>query len=272
MTCHNSRRGLRNDSTFDDHYGTSEATRAPHGSAQTDVVMGESAYLMTVGIRGSHSWVEDSCAACHMVETPPPDDLSYNGGGTNHTFYAGIDICGNCHGPSVNGETIQATTHILLEDLKELIEEGLLALIAEQTGLGYLVDLNGDIQIADAAEIAAIDFGEYRGRQSMTVTLTDMSVWGPYRMSDIDVLQPDDPNPPIILGLLYDFASQELIKSGWNYGLVHNDGSGGIHNPSFAFGAIVAGIEALDPAAAAAIQAPWWVDDVSLPAKFDFNR
>ncbi|MHC4318586.1 MAG: carboxypeptidase-like regulatory domain-containing protein, partial [Planctomycetota bacterium] len=30
MTCHNSRRGLRNDSTFDDYYGTSEAARAPH--------------------------------------------------------------------------------------------------------------------------------------------------------------------------------------------------------------------------------------------------
>ena len=272
MTCHNSRRGLRDDSTFDDHYGTSEATRAPHGSAQTDVVMGQSAYLMEVGIRGNHSMVTDSCTSCHMVETPPPDDLAYNGSGTNHTFYASIDVCSSCHGPSINGETIQATTHILLEDLKELVEEGLLALIAEQTGLGYLVDLNGDIQIADAAEIAAIDFGEYRGRQSMTVTLTDMSVWGPYRMSDVDVLQPDDPNPPIILGLLYDFASQELIKSGWNYGLIHNDGSGGIHNPTFAFATLVAGIEALDPAAAAAIQAPWWVEDMPKPAPGNFAR
>jgi hypothetical protein len=97
------------------------------------------------------------------------------------------------------------------------------------------------------------------------VTFTDLAVLGPYRVSDIDVLQPDDPNPPILLGILYDFASQELIKSGWNYGLIHNDGSGGIHNPTFAFATLVAGIEALEPGAGAAIQIPWWVDEVQLP-------
>jgi hypothetical protein len=267
MTCHNSRRGLRNDSTFDDYYGTSEAARAPHGSAQADVVMGENAYLVEVdaylvevGIRGNHSLVTDSCTNCHMEQTPPPDDLSYNGGGTNHTFYARTDICGNCHGPSINAEVIQATTHILLEDLADLVEQGLYDLIAEQIGLGYVIDLNGETQITDPADILEIVFGEYRGRQSMTITFVGDVTMGPYRMSDVDVLQPDDPNPPIVLGQLYDFADPLLIKAGWNYGLIH-----GIHNPSYAFGVLVAGIEALDPPGAAAIQRPWWVEEVYVP-------
>jgi hypothetical protein len=265
MTCHNSRRGLRNDSTFDDYYGTSEAARAPHGSAQTDVVMGENAYLVEVGIRGNHSLVSDSCTNCHMEATPPPDDLSYNSGGTNHTFYARTDICGNCHGPSINAEVIQATTHILLEDLQDLVEQGLYDLIAEQIGLGYIIDLNGETQITDPADILEIVFGEYRGRQSMTITFVGDVTMGPYRMSDVDVLQPNDPDPPIVLGQLYDFADPLLIKAGWNYGLIHNDGSGGIHNPSYAFGVLVAGIEALAPPGVAAIERPWWVDDIYLP-------
>ncbi|MHC4422674.1 MAG: hypothetical protein ACYS1E_19075, partial [Planctomycetota bacterium] len=202
-----SRRGLRNDSTFDDYYGTSEAARAPHGSAQTDVVMGENAYLVEVGIRGNHSLVTDSCTNCHMEQTPPPDDLSYNGGGTNHTFYARTDICGNCHGPSINAEVIQATTHILLEDLADLVEQGLYDLIAEQIGLGYVIDLNGETQITDPADILEIVFGEYRGRQSMTITFVGDVTMGPYRMSDVDVLQPDDPNPPIVLGQLLELRA-----------------------------------------------------------------
>mgnify|MGYP003572230004 CR=1 FL=1 len=220
---------------------------------------------------GSERDVPD-CATCHMVETPPPDDLSYNQGGTNHTFYASIDVCSSCHGPSVSGETIQATTHILLDNLAELIETGLYDLIAEQTGLGNIVDLDGDRLITDAAEITAIEFGEYRGRQSITVTFTDLSVLGPYRLPDVDVLQPDDPNPPILLGALYEFASDELLKAGWNHGLVHNDGSGGVHNPSFAWGVLATSIETLDPQAGAALRIPSWVDAAYLPPVFSGAR
>jgi mono/diheme cytochrome c family protein len=272
MTCHNSRRGLRNDSTFDDYYGTSAAAQAPHGSAQADVVMGENAYLVEVGIRGNHSTVEDSCAACHMVETPPPADLSYDQGGTNHTFYASIDVCSSCHGPSVSGETIQATTNILLEDLQAAIEQGLYDLIAEQTGLGRIIDLDGDAQITDPSEIVDIVFGESRGQQAMTVTFAGDVTMGPYAMTAVDVLQPDDPNPPVVVGQLYDVAAPELVKAGWNYWLIENDGSGGVHNPSYAFGVLVAGIQALDPAGAAAILPPSWVDPVYLPAGADGTR
>jgi len=53
--------------------------------------MGENAYFVDVGIRGSHSLVEDSCVNCHMEKTPPPDLLSYELGGSNHTFYPSPD-------------------------------------------------------------------------------------------------------------------------------------------------------------------------------------
>ena len=73
-------------------------------------------------------------------------------------------------------------------------------------------------------------------------------------MSDVDVLD----GSLVLLGQLYDFADPNLIKAGWNWGLIHNDGSGGIHNPSFAFAALTSGIEVLDPSASPA--APWWLN------------
>jgi hypothetical protein len=228
MTCHNTRRGLRNDDTFDDYYLTSEAARAPHGGAQGDVIMGQNAYLVEVGNRGKHSNLEDTCVDCHMEATPPPDDLAYNQGGTNHTFYARNDICGECHGFE-SGEEFQAGFEGQMDDLQALIEEGLYNLMSDQIDAGGAIDLNGDALITDIGDVSGIEFGETRGRQAMTVILGNGESVGPTRMTDIDVVP--------AMGdsfALYDAADPILIKSGWNWNLFHNDGSHGVHNPSFA--------------------------------------
>ncbi|MHC4415600.1 MAG: carboxypeptidase-like regulatory domain-containing protein [Planctomycetota bacterium] len=264
MTCHNSRRGLRNDATFPDHYQTPEAARSPHGPAQTDVLMGENAYLVTVGFRGNHSFLTDTCANCHMVQTPPPDDLSYNQGGTNHTFYASTEICAECHGLGFDPDVIQSGVQDLLDMLQGLIEEGLLDLIEAQTDLGYVIDLNGEMQITDAADVMEIVFGEFRGRHSMTVTFMSGQTFGPYRMNDIDVIDPNNPDPP--LGELYDFAVPNLIKAGWNWLLIHNDGSTGLHNPTYSFNVLAAALEGLDaPPLQAVDWAQWRGNDSSSP-------
>ena len=244
MTCHNSRRGLRNDANFDSFYKTSEAARAPHGSAQTDVLMGQNAYLLDVGTRGNHSFVTDTCVNCHMEQTPPPDILSYNQGGTNHTFFAGVDICAGCHGVAFDAEGVQSGVQGSLDDLQGLIEAALLDLIAEQIALGRTIDLPGEAVIVDAADIKEIVFGETRGRQAMAVTFMDGTSVGLTRMTDVDVLDALS----AVLGDLYFFAEPALIKAGWNWNLINNDGSLGIHNPSFASEALQNAIIALDAA------------------------
>src|SRR6266498_1414532 len=93
MTCHNGRRGLRDDN----NYVASDATRAPHEGPQADIVMGQNLYFTKVGTPGFHSMVEDSCVNCHMEKTAPPSALSLPGVGTNHTFYADKTICSKCH-------------------------------------------------------------------------------------------------------------------------------------------------------------------------------
>jgi hypothetical protein len=240
MTCHNSRRGQRDDTTFDTHYGTSEASRGPHGSAQADVLMGQNAYLVTTGVRGNHSFLTDSCTNCHMVQTPPPDQLAYNGGGTNHTFYASTTICAECHGDGFEAESIQMGVQDTLDILQLEIEDALVALFDEQIGLGNTIDLNGQASITDVGDIDEITFTEYRGRQAFSIVLNG-APYGPFRVNDVDVVAAD----LTVLGAIYDFADPALVKGGWNWGLVHNDGSLGIHNPTYSYDVLTAAIEAL---------------------------
>ncbi|NIM00326.1 MAG: hypothetical protein GTO30_05875 [Acidobacteria bacterium] len=240
MTCHNSRRGLRNDSVWD-AFSSAEKARAPHGSAQTDMLVGQNAYFVAVDSPGGHAGLEDACVACHMESTPPPDILSYNQGGTNHTFFADRDICSDCHSPHLDPDDAQGAIQHLLDVVQDLLEDEYLALIDETINGGYTVDLNGDAVIVDAADIAEIQFGEYRGRQALTVVFNDSTVSGPHRIPDIDVVD----SAMAVVDTLAAVADDDLLKSGWNWALVHNDGSRGVHNPFFANGVLIEARNAL---------------------------
>jgi formate-dependent nitrite reductase cytochrome c552 subunit len=184
-------------------------------------------YDFPEGLPGSHASLEDACATCHMEATDPPGDLAYLLGGTNHTFFASDEICSECHGFSA--DAVQVPIGAKLGTLQDLIEDALLDLIEQLTSAGNTIDLNGQAIITDADEIQEIVFGETRGRQAMTVTFTDGTTVGPIGVSNVDVLDDGE-----VIGELYDFADPRLIKSGWNWNLVNNDGSKGVHNPKFA--------------------------------------
>jgi len=240
ITCHNTRRGLRNDSNFT----RNDAARAPHLGAQGDVLMGQNAYFVEVNKRSFHSRVEDACVACHMEKTPPPADLSYNQGGTNHTFYASKTICSQCHSV-VKAEDVQGPFEEKMAELKASIEESLLRLIEEQISLGKTIDLGGDATISDASTIASIDFEETHGRQGMAVTFTDSSTVGPVALSSVTA-QSTVGGPAVGL---YDLCDASLPKAGWNYNLLHSDSSEGVHNPSWTAAVLEASLTALKNAA-----------------------
>jgi len=278
MTCHNSRRGLRNDATFD----PADGSRAPHPPTQADNLEGQNAYLVEVPSPGSHAGLKDTCATCHMEETDPPDDLAYNQGGTNHTFYASPEICSECHA-SINAEDVQGPVETLLEELQGDIEGAWLALITELTNGskkkdGKIVNLNDEAIISsrNIGDIQEIVFGETRGRQALTVVFTDGTEIGPIGVNSIDVVEqvtlchkekntlslnasaaqahlrhgdtlgacPGD-DAGSSLGTLDNYASPELLKAGWNWLLVEHDGSKGVHNPFFALDVLIASIDAL---------------------------
>jgi uncharacterized protein (TIGR03382 family) len=247
MTCHNTRRGLRNDSTWDQTLVDGDEIRAPHGGAQADVLMGENAYLVEVGNRGKHSIttdadpeknVEHTCVTCHMEKTPPPDDLAYNQSGTNHTFFASPEACLDCHG--FTADEIQGPVQEKLDLLQEKQEQALLDLITDLTLAGNKISMDGEILITDAATIEDLVFGEASGRQAIMVTVNSVD-YGLMRVDRVKVVGADD----MERGHLYDFAWEAIPKAGWNWALVHHDGSTGAHNNAYINDVLDASMDAL---------------------------
>ena len=221
MACHNGRRGLKDDQHFD----IAQAARAPHVGPQADVIMGRNMYFTTVGTRGNHANIEDVCVTCHMESTPPPADLSYNLGGTNHTFYAKAEICQKCHS-SITLESVQGPVEHKMEALKEKIETALETVMVAQMRAGNAITLGGG-RIQMPSELRTIEFTESHGQQAIDVTLANGTILHD-TMGNVKVAPPAGAAKAI-----YAVADPALAKAGWNYFMAHSDKSKGAHNPAF---------------------------------------
>lgn len=218
MTCHNSRAGTpRNDATWAS-LDTAQKTESPHHGVQADLVMGQNMYFTgNVPVPGNHANIEDVCVTCHMDATQPPDILSYNQAGTNHTFAADPGICVDCHGAA--GETLadQVDNEITgyMDDLKSELGAGWMRLLADN----YPVDVGGTCGVADGSDpITAVEwvYGGYLGttRLNITVNGTTCSNLNPSSVS-VGAGSAQD------LGLATNTGA--LYKAAWNYGLNFED-------------------------------------------------
>ena len=243
ITCHNSRRGLYNDA-FADSIAFEEGS-APHGSSQGDVMMSQNAFFVAVGARGAHSFIEDTCAGCHMEKPPPPELLSYNLGGTNHTFFASIDICSDCH-TSIDGKSLQAATKsevdALIDETETAITDLMNALlVTNAVTLTEAEDDTGatvtDIAIAMGTTVSIDNFGESHGRQAMDLTVDP---GGPAEATYHVQLRRVELGVPASGNNLFATYNEGVValKAGWNILLIENDGSFGVHNPSFSNGVL----------------------------------
>ena len=222
MTCHNGRRGLKNDSTFK----LSEASRAPHVGPQTDVLMGQNMYMVPVGAAGSHGKIENSCVICHMHETEAPSQLYTQDVGLNHTFFANPEICGECH-TKITLESVQGPVEAKMENLKHEIETYLEYVMQAQIRGGNQIDVGGT-KINVATDIAAVEFIESHGQQGVTVKLAGGGEIADVSLASVKVVRPA--GTPVTLHTVADPA---LGKAGWNYFMAHSDKSKGVHNPGF---------------------------------------
>jgi hypothetical protein len=254
ITCHNDRNGLHNDAYPPANYS------APHTAAQADVLLGENAYFVVTGARTSHSWVKDTCAGCHLEATPPPADYSFAGAGTNHSFAAKITICGECHTKSLDGESLKEGNEKLLHQLGDRMAAYLIGkLPAQFTLIDYTpheynkknYDLKSDPVVVDKTNIASAEPFEPHGQIGFLVKFKNpVSVTYKPTAGETHTIQVKEVQ--VQLGdITTDGKTQiipvtdNLVKAGWNYFLIHGDGSGGIHNPTFTFEVIKASIAAL---------------------------
>ena len=222
ITCHNGRRDLRDDS----HFTVSDATRAPHEGPQGDIVMGYNLYFTTVGIKGFHGQVQDSCVTCHMEKTLPPAGLSYQQGGTNHSFTADKGICVKCHS-TVTADAVQSKVLAKLDTLKKQIETAIYNSMITQLRLGNQISLNGTI-VKYPKDIASVEFISSHGRQGVNVKLTNGTSVNDLSLATVKVIRPGGSSVEI-----YAVTDPSVAKAGWNYFMVTADKSKGVHNPAF---------------------------------------
>ncbi len=228
MTCHNGRRGLKDDA----NYLPSDASRAPHEGTQADVIMGQNMFFTKVGTRGLHSMIQDSCVSCHMESTNPPPalaNLNADGsyGGTNHTFFASNTICNKCH-TNITKETVQAPVQAKMDSLKAQMETAIRNVMQAQIRAGNAIDLNGVKTVRNASDITGVEFISSHGRQGVNVTLTGGTKVSDLSLATVKVVRPGGSSVE-----LYSVADPAIPKAGWNYFMVTNDRSKGVHNPAF---------------------------------------
>ncbi len=259
ITCHNTRNGAHNDGV-----GIPTNYSAPHSAAQGDVLMGQTAYFVTVGDRSPHSFIDDTCATCHMELTQPPAEFSFEGSGTNHSFKASLNICGQCHGV-FDGGTLQQSVEAELEDLAGLLSADLQNKIntagsvsildyTPHTFNGKSYDMKSAAVVVQATNIASLAPTEPHGQQGYLVNFKT-AVTFTYSPAG------ETPHTQTLMQAqvqLGDFttdgttkvvaASDILVRAGWNYFLIHGDNSKGIHNPDFIWNVLEASKAAVEDA------------------------
>jgi len=252
ITCHNTRNALHNNDFAPTAYS------APHTAAQGDVLMGENAYFVSTGDRSPHSLIKDTCAKCHMEETPAPLDFSRGGAGTNHSFKAQITICGSCHTASLDGKALQVGIEGKVEELGEVMSNYLLKKMGDKTTVkdytphevsGKLYDQKSEPIVVDKTNIAKMVPTEPHGQQGFIIQFKN-AISVTYKVAPEHTVSVKE-----IQIQLGDFSADgktalipitdPLVKAGWNYFLIHGDGSEGVHNPTFVKEVLEASTKAL---------------------------
>ena len=254
IVCHNSRNGgtgttdangneivgLHEDN--DPYFGTLTKYAEPHEACQGDVVMGRNAYFFhdgEIGQRSPHSFIPNTCVNCHMEELTAPADLAGSGATpanpANHTFSAdapdsGPDWCSKCHGAGFDRSGVQSAVQADLDQLNSAMTTAAMDLaLADTTDNPGLAPLG----TGDTATFSV----NYKGA-SLTITRANGTVENP------TVPLPANTANVTVNGV-QDTAGDILAKAAWNYDLINQDISLGVHNPGFATDVLQASIKAV---------------------------
>jgi len=255
FVCHNSRNGARSDElngvyTDNSNPGTPVSVSsigAPHEANQGDVVAGRNAFFVGAYYPSPHLSIEDTCVGCHMKNFP----AGLTGAGTNHTWKVDSTICASCHGGAsdpVDGDGLQSQFDSALADL-----EAALSAVGQATVPNlYYKGSKSTVQITGVSSAVFVP-----GRSPGFVITFAAPVIDPNNGSGT-ILVLGSTGSPAGLGSFYadsagtkpsfDLLKGTFAKANWNYELLTQDGSRGVHNPSFSFDVLSATVAAINNA------------------------
>jgi cytochrome c2 len=235
ITCHNSRRGLHNDTTR-----PKMNDRAPHETAQADVLMGENFFFVKTGTPGGHAALPGLCVNCHMNVSAANKKLAT----TDHTFHASFDDCKSCHDPKdpMTGPKLKETVKAKRDSLQKKIEAALTAFV--QAGMA-----KGNIRMVNRAKNpeeknyttftkGSIGNGALaydHGRQALKIKVENEETLAQLaQLEGGGIALPDS------------VEGQVILRAGWNLFMLDHDHSNGAHNPKLVTDALDATLKKMD--------------------------
>jgi len=235
ITCHNSRRGLHNDTTR-----PKMSDRAPHETAQSDVLLGENFFFVKTGTPGGHAALPGLCVNCHMHVSAASKKLST----ADHTFHASFDDCKTCHDPKnpMTGPKLKETVKAKRDSLQKKIEAALTAFV--QAGMG-----KGNIRMVNRAKNpeeknyttftkGSVGNGALaydHGRQALKIKIDNEETL--VQLAQVEgggIALPDSAE------------GQVILRAGWNLFMLDHDHSYGAHNPKLVTDALDATLKKMD--------------------------
>ncbi len=273
MACHNTR-----NAEHDDFVAAATDFSGPHTPAQTDLLYGFNAYFMPRLNPSKHLSVTDTCAGCHVAIPTATEKAA--GRSDNHNFKTDNTICASCHSSSTDGEAFLAAMSAQLDGLAAAIGTKAKAIIDALYAAGNTLTVRAYRQATDqyssatattpnllvpGAPTAVALRSAIHGATSFTLTLaTPVDVtWtltasapaSTETLSQIDCQisgititgQTAPPVPPAATGAPVPVIAPGSVvaNASWNLQLLSNDGSKGLHNPSFFQNVVVKTQEAL---------------------------
>lgn len=246
--CHNTRNGEHSD-----YVPFTISYTAPHRAAQADTLFGFNAYYAPRYTPSPHLAVADTCAGCHYKAVTASQAAAAQT--SNHSFVVDGSICATCHSSQVDGVALQAAYQTQLDGLGQAIAAKVLGRIQSAllpaNGGQYTVRVWDPVSddysstaasnVALTAAPASIDHVEIHGQfglvlhmpAALTVNLVTASGAAAGSITTADLYVPagalkDAAGTAVLLSVSPDYA-----KSLWNYYLLVDDDTKGVHNPGF---------------------------------------
>ena len=273
MACHNTR-----NAEHDDFVAAATDFSGPHTPSQTDMLFGFNAYFMPRLNPSKHLSVTDTCAGCHVAIPTATEKAA--GRTDNHNFATDNTICASCHSASTDGEAFLSAMSAQLDGLGTAIGTKSLALLNALYTAGNTLTVRAYRQATDQYSSATATTANVllavaptavalrtaiHGATSFTLTLaapvditwvaTASAPAVTETLSQIDCQisgltitgQTAPPVPPALTGPPVPAIATDSVvaKASWNLQLLSNDGSKGLHNPSFFQNVVVKTLEAL---------------------------
>jgi hypothetical protein len=253
IACHNSARGAMDngkDTWLHEDTGASGVLTydAPHGS-QSDVFFGRNAWFMgnnAIPMISKHSAVSDTCVHCHTTLNPSAQiSIMIVPGTKKHQFWIDPNLtstlCNSCHGgttSTINPSSINASIEAGLEALAVRLDQAALAKISAPASVqvanavdstGAMIGTNGTGTFAGStvSSVSLVVVGN--NKIGLNLLLSTPATIGGSSVSTLNV-------PVEFLtsaGTPLYLPNSNFIKGAWNYFLVKNDKSQGVHNFTF---------------------------------------